>query len=149
MKEVVVILPYVGDRVLMQLRDIKHGIDCPGCWGFFGGSIDPGENPETAARRELFEEISYQAATIRKLSTDHIPSLGNVISHSYYCALAVPTAELALREGLDLDLFSLEEVKGKRLYSKRLKELFPAVDDNYIIDTIEKLFASLGAFRGS
>ena len=36
-KRVVVVLPRFRNKILMQLRDEKSGIDQPGRWGFFGG----------------------------------------------------------------------------------------------------------------
>jgi len=146
-KEVAVIIPYVNDKVLLQLRDIKEEIDFPGYWGFFGGSIDPGETPERTARRELFEEIGYRPAVMKELSTERKPDLGNLVSHSFYCPLTVSPGELVLREGLDLGLFSLEQVRAMQLYSQRLNKLFPVVSNRYIIATLEKLFEVLDGQR--
>ncbi|PWN03675.1 NUDIX hydrolase [Nocardioides silvaticus] len=42
-------------RVLLQERDEHPAID-PECWGFVGGHVDPGEEPDGAAYRELAEE---------------------------------------------------------------------------------------------
>lgn len=46
-------------RWLLQLRDDIEGIVHPGCWGLFGGHLDPGERPEQAILRELGEEIGW------------------------------------------------------------------------------------------
>lgn len=43
---------------MLQLRDDRPGIWYPGHWGLFGGTLEKGESPETALRRELAEELS-------------------------------------------------------------------------------------------
>ncbi|MCW4117010.1 NUDIX domain-containing protein [Aurantimonas sp. MSK8Z-1] len=48
-------------RYLMQLRDDRPGIFYPGHWGLFGGALEPGEGAEEALRRELREELSFEA----------------------------------------------------------------------------------------
>lgn len=126
--------------MLLQLRDVKPKIAFPGCWGFFGGSIDVGETPEATARRELLEELNYSPEVLMRLSTDRLSTLGNLVSHSYYCPLNLSPGKLVLRESLDLGLFSLGQVRSKELYSNRLKRSFPVTGDAYIVDTIVRLF---------
>jgi len=123
----------------MQLRDMKEGIAFPECWGFFGGSIDNGETPENAAKRELFEEIGYKSTFVHKLGLEIIPDLGNLTLHAYCCPLLIPVEEVKLMEGLDLGLFSLEEVMIKRLYSRKMGRVFPVIETPYFVDTIKKL----------
>ncbi|MBM2834148.1 MAG: ADP-ribose pyrophosphatase [Candidatus Brocadiaceae bacterium] len=138
-KEVVVILPYVNRKVLMQLRDVKEGINFPGCWGFFGGSIDEGETPEDASWRELFEEIGYKPSVMYKMGFDVVRDLGNLSIHAYCCPLTIPIEKIDLQEGMDLGLFSLEEIMTKELYSSKMERTLPVIETPYLVDTIKKL----------
>lgn len=52
-------------RYLLQRRDDIPGIWFPGHWGFFGGAIEPGEDPLQAMIRELREEIGIELAPER------------------------------------------------------------------------------------
>ncbi len=142
-KEVVVILSYANNKVLMHLRDIKEEIAFPGCWGFFGGSVDDGETPDDASARELFEEIGYSPAIMHKLGFEIIPDLGNTASHAYYCQLTIPVDEIQLKEGLDLGLFSLEEIMSKELYSLKMGKAFPVIEIPTLFNTIKKLWMHL------
>ncbi|WP_183094904.1 NUDIX domain-containing protein [Nocardioides stalactiti] len=45
--------------VLLQERD-EHPVIDPDRWGFVGGHVDEGEDPETAAYRELLEETGLR-----------------------------------------------------------------------------------------
>lgn len=137
--EVVVVLPYVDNRVLMQLRDFKPDIVFPGRWGFFGGSIEDGEKPQETAKRELFEEIGYMPQILHRLNTDRIPELANLISHSYICPLTVSVKEIVLSEGFDLGLFTLEEIRSKQLFSVRAGRCYPVINHPYIEFLVEKL----------
>ena len=49
--EVALAMLHLEGRWLMQLRDDIPTIVAPGCWGLFGGHLDPGETPEQALRR--------------------------------------------------------------------------------------------------
>ena len=44
-------------RVLMQLRGSDPDVYAGGMWGIFGGHLEPGEEPEQTARREIEEEL--------------------------------------------------------------------------------------------
>lgn len=47
--------------VLLQERD-EHPVVDPDCWGFPGGGVEPGEDAEQAAYRELAEETGVRLA---------------------------------------------------------------------------------------
>lgn len=143
-KEVVVILPSIRGKVLMQLRDAKEGIVFPGCWGFFGGAMNEGETPEDTAKRELLKELEYNPGAIHKLNTERRVDLGDIVSHSFYCPLTEAPQRIRLKEGMDLGLFSLEEVVSKKLYSNKFGRLFPVAASVYIPNTIRMLMRRLG-----
>lgn len=46
-----------GDDFLLQLRDEKPSIQDSGLVSIWGGALEPGESPEQAAIRELYEEL--------------------------------------------------------------------------------------------
>ena len=70
--EVALAMLHRDGRWLMQLRDEIPDIVAPGCWGLFGGHLDPGETPEQALRRELLEEISWQPPAVELVMVHHI-----------------------------------------------------------------------------
>lgn len=54
-----VLLVDARGRVLLQERD-EHPVIDPECWGFVGGHVDEGEDPDAAAYRELAEETGVR-----------------------------------------------------------------------------------------
>ncbi len=88
-------------RWLLQLRDDIEGIVHPGCWGLFGGHLDPGERPEQAILRELREEIGWGAPAL-PFWFEHRDTQ---LSATYFRGpLTVPLTALQLNEGQDMVL---------------------------------------------
>ena len=110
-------------RFLLQLRDMKDWIPYPGHWGAFGGEIESHENPETASRRELKEELGYAPEETHYFRDYFLDS--NVHLHVFYADITVPISEMNLMEGLDMGLFSLEEIYTLELYSSKVGKNFP------------------------
>ena len=111
------------ERWLLQLRDDLETIIHPGHWGLFGGHVEPGETAEEAVQRELEEEISWcPPAPLRPWFSD---ASGTRVVHVFRGALTVPTTELQLREGQDLRLVTLEELRSGSIWSDHCGEARP------------------------
>ena len=111
----------------MQLRDENPEIAHPGCWGFFGGHLEPDESPAIAIQRELLEEIGYAPPTLTLFQTyteDSQPDL-QLIRYVFYAPLLVGVDALQLNEGCDLGLVSIEEIQKGHRYSDRMGKLYP------------------------
>lgn len=106
-------------RWLLQLRDDIEGIVHPGLWGLFGGHLDLGEHPAQAIRRELREEIGWEADSLPFWFEHHDARL---TAHYFRSSLTVPLAELTQTEGQDMVLAGLDELRSGRVWSPRLQE---------------------------
>lgn len=106
-----------NERFLLQHRDQREGIWFPGFWGLFGGAIDPGEQPETALRRELQEELGLvlpQLDYFTQIAFDfRFAGLGARLRFFYIARIResdVPS--LRLGEGQDMALFDANGIRA-------------------------------------
>jgi len=120
--EVAIAILYRSGRFLMQLRNDIPGILYPGCWGFFGGHLEPGETPEVGMRRELLEEISYSPPQLAKFDCYND---AHVIRHIFHAPLTVELNQLVLQEGWDLGLLTPEQIQAGQAYSEVAGQVRP------------------------
>jgi 8-oxo-dGTP diphosphatase len=117
--EVAIAILHQNNQFLLQLRDNIPGIFYPGYWAFFGGHLEPGEDPLTAVYRELEEEIGYKAPHLELFERFEAEQ---VIRNVFHGPLVVPVDSLALNEGWDLGLWSVDDIQRGWRYSKRAGE---------------------------
>lgn len=102
-------------RYLLQHRDDIPQIWYPDHWGCFGGAVDEGEDPITALKRELHEEIEFRPREIAYFSRFDfdLAELGMDRYYRIYYVTPMTSAEhdrLVLHEGRDVKAFSGEAV---------------------------------------
>ncbi len=102
-------------RYLLQHRDNIPQIWYPDHWGCFGGAVDEGEDPITALKRELFEEIEFRPREIVYFSRFDfdLAELGMDRYYRMYYVIPMTSAEhgrLVLHEGLEMKACSGEAV---------------------------------------
>jgi 8-oxo-dGTP diphosphatase len=124
---VAIAILYRENCFLMQLRDENPEIAYPGCWGFFGGHLEPGESPAIAIQRELLEEIGYTppALTLFQTYTEDLRVDSQLIRYVFQAPLLVGVDKLQLNEGCDLGLVTIEEIQQGFRYSDRMGKPYP------------------------
>ncbi len=66
--ECVGVLPFVDEDHVLLVRQYRYVFDENTRWEMPSGGIDPGENVESAAQRELQEEVGYSAGRLVPVS---------------------------------------------------------------------------------
>lgn len=113
---------YQEGKFLMQLRDDIPGILYPGQWGFFGGHLDPGEEPEQGIIREVREEIGYGLDNPR-LFDCYEDSVA--YRYVFYAPLLVALDQLDLQEGWDFGLLAPDAIAKGVGYSAQAQQERP------------------------
>ena len=102
-------------RYLMQLRDPKPTILLPDHWALFGGSVEPGESAADAIRRELREELRFEAREVAAFTelTIELPFVPPRRDRMSFFDVPIEERDVAvmvLGEGAGMRLFRAEEV---------------------------------------
>jgi 8-oxo-dGTP pyrophosphatase MutT (NUDIX family) len=104
-------------RYLLQHRDNLPHIWYPNHWGCFGGTVEPGEDPGEALRRELREELSIEIQGGRyftKFDFD-LGELGLGRYYRTYYEIRISAADLeraSLGEGKAVEAFTSDTLLG-------------------------------------
>lgn len=100
---------YQGTRLLLQLRDNIPEIIAPNHWGLFGGTVDEGETPAQAMKREIEEELCWTPPEPKYLLTWEAPERAWT-TYIFSLPLTVAINHLTLTEGQAMQLFTFEEM---------------------------------------
>lgn len=105
---------------LFHLRDDLDWIADPNRWSLIGGSIDTGESPEQAAKREALEELGIRIESLRYLDTIDAIDVVKGERHPLRIALFlapidVNTDDIELKEGQEVRYFSLDAIMERDL----------------------------------
>ncbi len=102
-------------QVLLQLREDKPDLLYPAHWTILGGTVEPGESPDAAVRRELLEEIELSPALTFWKVYYHGPYQRRgvqtrVEQYLYTGTLDLPVDAIVLNEGVALRWFARDDL---------------------------------------
>ena len=109
-----VIAPVPEPGQIILIRQYRYAVN-QWLWELPAGSVDDGESPEQAARRECHEEIGQVPETIVRLGAMY-PTPGYCSEEMFFfrvSGLSVPEAEAATDEDEDIEVrtFTLKEAR--------------------------------------
>jgi ADP-ribose pyrophosphatase len=110
--ECVGVLPFIDDDHVVMVRQYRYVFGEDHRWEMPTGGVKPGETLEVAARRELREEVGYDAAELQHVSTYFTSkSIMREIGHLYLGrGLTQVEAIPDETEFLEVAIFPFEEV---------------------------------------
>ena len=125
---VAIIITNNSGEVLLQLRDDNPKISFSNHWTLPGGVVDPGENHEEAAQRELCEETGLQSSLSHwKMYKREVKDYPTIEQHVYIGKTEKRANEMFLGEGQALRFFRQEELNSLPIgyeFDKLLEEFF-------------------------
>lgn len=110
-KDVSIILLYDQQKKILMQHRTKDAPRFPDHWGFFGGSIEKGENPKEAILREVLEELNYiiknpKQVMVTIYKDKECKGKRHIFAEQYRMG-----EKLELQEGQGMAWFTLEEAR--------------------------------------
>lgn len=103
-------VPLTDDRQVIMLRQYRHAIRQE-IWEIPAGTLEPGEDPETCARREVEEETGYRASRwVRLGKIVPVPGYSDETITLFLCTgLTLKTQNLDADEQIAVQTIPFEE----------------------------------------
>ncbi len=122
MRRIALIIPLSQEgRVLLQHKD-KEAPNNPDMWCLFGGQVEAGEAPESAARREFLEELGVKVDSIA-FFRETLDETKGIERHYFSGSVSEDAATLKKqqKEGDDLGFFNLQEMRNLHMNQAHLE----------------------------
>ena len=113
MREISNVILTRGETILLGWRGANRR-SFPACWAVPGGHLEPGESAESAAIREMREELGVEVKLLRYLmAIEAVDVVGPVTFHMFSCSeWEGGEPEVRDDEHSELRWFSLQEACG-------------------------------------
>lgn len=113
----VAIVPLLPNGRVVLIRQYRHAAGQE-LWELPAGTMDAGETPEACARRELVEEIGYEAGEMRLLFSAYLsPGYLNEIMH-VFLATGLRPVSAAPQEDEGIEPVEMELAEAVRLVAR-------------------------------
>ena len=122
--EIAIILLENGQgHIALQLRDNFPHIANPDKWGIFGGSVEAGEDPQTAALREIEEELTIRLDPNRLNFLRTFPEEPRKRLHLFHYRITNELEHARLQEGQRFQLVPKETIQTGIIEGKKVAEI--------------------------
>ena len=107
------VLPVLDDGSIVMIRNYRFAVD-EHLWELPAGMVEPGEDPQVCAARELTEETGYTAGNIEKLAAYYTcPGTTDETMHGFLATDLTPGKQaLETYEEITVEVFSDDRVRA-------------------------------------
>ncbi|MFC1686780.1 NUDIX domain-containing protein [Nanoarchaeota archaeon] len=115
LKEVACTILYDKDKKVLLQHRTKYTKRLPCYWAFFGGSVNKGETPNEAAKREAFEELNFISRNPKLVLQQKFTLLEKNYMKNVFIERCEDKSNLKLQEGQDWGWYDIEDTKKLKM----------------------------------